>query len=121
MEKVSFLQVRCGKYGWQVVIIDPADRDFLVGARVTFERGQARWIVDNPDGKGGGISLHRLVALRHVKRPSPEHKYACFRNGCANDCRAANLYWATRFQTGRGNTAEFKEKMARVTISEPAA
>ena len=119
MKKAAFRQVRCGKYGYQIVIFDPADEDLVVQPRVTFERGQTRWIVDKPDGSGAGVSLHRAVAMRHVKPPSPGHNFVGFRNGNSNDCRASNLYWATKSELVRASVA-FLEKMALAPVSSAA-
>ena len=113
MEKLAFRQVRCADFGWQTVILDERDYDLLVAPFVVQSGIRLKWVVDDLANPGKRIGLARAVATRHVKRPSAAADCIGFRNGSAADCRASNLYWATRRQLlGAGNHT-FRQDMMR--------
>lgn len=73
------------------VQLDRRDADLLrhpIELAVQFGRAVAR--VRLP---GGSQALHRIVAERHVARPSEHHDRVEARNGNKLDCRACNLVW----------------------------
>jgi hypothetical protein len=118
MKRAVFRQFNAGAYGWQIAIVDARDANLLNGLALGRSHTDLRFIVDDTLRPGKRIGLATAVARRHVKPPSPDHDCVGFRNGSPCDCRASNLYWATRRQlTAKGNW-HFRKQMQRVPAAQ---
>lgn len=110
---IAFRALRFGNYGTQVVIVDARDEDLLCALGVSVKTTRFKFVVQHPKDPMKRIGLANAVAERHVARPSPSYNCVAFRNGSAIDCRASNLYWATRAQLMRKGNGTWRMNNAK--------
>lgn len=100
------------EFGPQYILVDRRDALFVRFSRATYEGRRLNIVVQRFNGPSRA-RLQQVIAERHLKKPSPAHKYVGFRNGWYNDFRAENLYWSTRAQNqASGNNVAFRQDRA---------
>lgn len=87
--------------GVLVFEIDAPDTALLFGKTtwLTQRRASGDLVLRRYREGGGWEYLHRLIAIKHCPRPSPEHTHVLFANGNPYDYTRANLLWATSEQS----------------------
>lgn len=102
------------------IMLDVEDTEYLFGVKWLVNK---RWDGEctlysqkSVAGKPIRTYLHRLIANKHVPRPSPRHIVLIFRNGNPYDLTRANLVWITEEERNARRSAR-----AAATRAENAA